>query len=156
MTTPGAHEALAYEQMLLTRHALQNTTPKTRDVVLDRSATVLLARLEASGPLSVGQLAEAFGLDVSTVHRQVAAAIKAGLIERVQDTKEGVARTHRPTPEGARRLAEELASRAGSLRLITSGWSAGELDEFLRLLTKFNLDVEQLRGQQWPRDHLQP
>ncbi|MCW4464296.1 MarR family winged helix-turn-helix transcriptional regulator [Glutamicibacter sp. MNS18] len=151
MTTPGGYEALVYEQMLLTRYALQNTAPQTREVVLDRSATVLLARLEASGPMSVGQLAESFGLDVSTVHRQVAAAIKAGLIERVQDAKAGVARTHRPTPEGSRRLRDEFGERARSLELITSDWSDGEISEFVRLLTKFNHDVERIRGQQWPR-----
>lgn len=153
MTTDDVYQELAYEQMLLTRHALQNTVPQTREVVLDRSATVLLARLQAQGPMSVGQLAEGFGLDVSTVHRQVAAAIKAGLIERVQDAKAGVARTHRPTAEGARRLQEELTARARSYELITAGWTAAELREFARLLTKFNLDVERVRGQQWPREN---
>ena len=70
--------ALMYEHMLMSRHALQGSAPRLRSATLERSAAVLLARLEASGPLSVGELAEAFDLDVSTVHRQVAAAMKAG------------------------------------------------------------------------------
>lgn len=148
-----AAAALAYEQMLLTRHALQNTVPQTREVVLDRSATVLLARLEAAGPMSVGELAESFGLDVSTVHRQVAAAIKAGLIERVQDTKAGVARTHRPTPEGAHRLRDEMAQRARSVEVVTEHWPEAEVTQFAQLLAKFNHDVERIRGQQWPREN---
>ncbi|MCY1683002.1 MarR family winged helix-turn-helix transcriptional regulator [Kocuria sp. SL71] len=91
-------KALMYEHMLMSRHALQGSAPRLRPETLERSAAVLLARLQASGPMSVGELAEAFDLDVSTVHRQVAAAMKSGLIERVEDPDGGSARKHRPSP----------------------------------------------------------
>lgn len=146
-----AHTELTYEQMLLTRSALQGTPARNREWVLDRSAAVLIARLEASGPLSVGELAEAFGLDVSTVHRQLAAALRAGLVERIQDPDGGAARKHQPTAEGSRRFHAEMSARAESFRSVTAGWTDEEVETFVVLMRRFNQGVEALRGQPWPR-----
>lgn len=145
------HDALVAEHLLLTRHALQGVPAHEGHDPLDRSATVLLARLRAQGPMSVGEVADAFGLDVSTVHRQVAAAMRAGLVERIDDPDGGAARKHRPTPEGERRLADELAARRSVARRVTTGWEPDELATFVRLLRRFNQDVESDRGQPWPR-----
>lgn len=147
----GAHAALVYEHMLMSRHALQGSAPHLREAALDRSATVLLARLEASGPMSVGELAAAFDLDVSTVHRQVAAAMRSGLIERIEDPDGGPARKHRPSEEGARRLRTELEGRVQAVRTVTDGWSDDELEALVGLMTRFNRSVEQIRAQPWPR-----
>lgn len=144
-------DALVYEQMLLTRHALHGVAPWARLDPLDRSATVLLARLAASDPMTVAQLAEAFELDVSTVHRQVAAAMKHGLIERIDDPDGGVARKHRPSDLGRERLTAELAGRRSSLERVMAEWSDEDLTMFVALLRRFNEDVEQVRGRPWPR-----
>lgn len=149
--TAQSYAGMVYEHLLLTRYALQDTAPFGRTAALDRSATVLLARLEAQGPMSVGELADAFGLDISTVHRQVAAAMKSGLIERIQDQKGGAARQHRPTEEGSRRLAEELTARQAVLRQATQEWSAQDLDDYVRLTRRLNRGIEQLRDRPWPR-----
>jgi DNA-binding MarR family transcriptional regulator len=146
-----AHASLMYEQMLLSRYALQGTPAHGREFALDRSATVLLARLEASGPMAVGELAEAFGLDVSTVHRQVAAAMKAGLIERIKDPDGGAARKHRPTAEGARRLHAEFEARAQAMRMATADWTDEEVETLVTLMRRFNEGMESRRGQSWPR-----
>lgn len=146
------YAALVYEYMLLTRYALQDTPRREREPALDRSATVLLARLEAEGPMTVGELADAFGLDVSTVHRQVAAALKAGLLERIQDKKGGVARKHRPTEDGSRRLTAELKARQSTIAQATSSWSAEDLNAFLALMRRFNKNVEAFYERPWPRN----
>jgi DNA-binding MarR family transcriptional regulator len=145
------HDDLTYEQMLLTRSALQGTPARDREWALDRSAAVLIARLDASGPMSVGQLAEAFGLDVSTVHRQLAAAMKAGLVERIMDPDGGPARKHRPTAEGLRRFRAEMSARAQSFRTVTADWTEDEVAAFTALMRRFNQGLEELRGQPWPR-----
>lgn len=149
----GSHARLAYEQMLASRHALQNLPAHEREWELDRSATVLLSRLESQQPMSVGELAEAFGLDVSTVHRQIAAAMKAGLIERIPDPAGGHARKHRPTEEGLNRLHSELEYRAHTLSRATEDWREGELETLVALLNKYNQSMEKLRGQHWPRPY---
>ncbi len=149
--TTAPHEAFVYEHMLLSRGALQGTPAHGRDFAIDRSATVLLARLEASGPMSVGELADAFGLDVSTVHRQVAAAMKAGLIERLPDPAGGPARKHRPTPLGSERLHEEFTGRTQAVERVTAEWSDDDVAQLTMLLRRFNEDAEAVRGQPWPR-----
>lgn len=147
----STHDDLTYEQMLLTRSALQGAPAKAREWLLDRSAVVLIARLEASGPMSVGELAEAFGLDISTVHRQVATAMRAGLIERITDPRGGAARKHRPTAEGLRRFHAEMDARAESFRTATADWTENEVATFTALMRRFNQGLEELRGQPWPR-----
>lgn len=143
---------LVYEHMLLSRHALQGTAPYGRESLMDRSAAVLLARLDAQGPMTVGELADAFDLDVSTVHRQVAAAMRRGLIDRIPDPAGGPARKHTPSDEGRRLLHEEFEGRRGSAAEVVADWSREDVATYVRLLRRFNEGVESLRGKPWPRD----
>ena len=140
-----------YENMLVSRLAAQGVAPFRRDDALDRSATLLLARLEAQGPMTVAELSAAFGLDVSTVHRQVAAAMRAGLIERLADPEGGQAKVHRPTAVGSARLADELAARGTAAAQVLEGFSQDELETYVRLMRRFNEGVERVREQPWPR-----
>lgn len=142
---------LVYEHMLLSRHAASGAHPDGRRDALDRSATVLLARLVDEGPMTVAELADAFDLDVSTIHRQVAAAMKHGLVERIDDPGGGLARKHRPTPEGEGRLRAELDVRGFHLDEIVAEWPEEDLNTFVTLLRRFNQSSEQLRAKPWPR-----
>ncbi|WP_245533823.1 MarR family transcriptional regulator [Corynebacterium lubricantis] len=82
---PSIYDQLAYEFVLMSRYSVQNLPAFGRASTMDRSALILLARLEASGPMSVAELADAFELNTSTVHRQVKAAEANGLIELIDD-----------------------------------------------------------------------
>ena len=144
---------LVYENMLLSRYALQGAPPQSRREALDRSSTVLLARLQAGGPMSVAELAQSFGLDISTVHRQVAAAMKSGLIERIKDPEGGVAKKHQPTEEGVHRLAEELEVRRESYQRFIADWPQEDVTALARLTRRFNESVERSLGHSWPRDY---
>ncbi|ASE11627.1 MULTISPECIES: MarR family winged helix-turn-helix transcriptional regulator [Kocuria] len=153
MQSEDSVSELVYEHMLLSRYALQGAPPQSRTEALDRSSTVLLARLQAGGPMSVAELAQSFGLDISTVHRQVAAAMKSGLIERIKDPEGGVARKHRPTEEGLRRLEEEFHARRESFERFTRDWSAEDVATLAHLTRRFNESVEASLGHSWPRDY---
>lgn len=75
---------LEYELTLFARHHL--TTQQSRPgQYLERSAYLLLTRLEAAESMSLRELAQALGLNVSTINRQVAPLLKRGLIERFPD-----------------------------------------------------------------------
>lgn len=145
-------ETLVREQMLFTRFVLHGVAPKDRDVPLDRSAVILLSRLQAQGEMTVAELAEAFDLDVSTIHRQTAAAMKAGLLERIADPDGGVARKLRPTDEGKRRLSAELEARKTGFGRVLDDWSDEEAQDFVKYLQRYNEAVERRRGKSWPRD----
>ncbi len=145
-------EILVREQMLLTRFALQGVAPKDREVPLDRSAVILLSRLHAQGPMTVAELAEVFDMDVSTIHRQTTAAMKAELLERIPDPDGGIARKLRPTEEGVRRLTAELEARKQGFARTLDDWSEAEVLEFVDYLRRYNEAIEARRGKTWPRD----
>lgn len=144
-------DRLAYELLLLSRYSVQNLPTYGRETMMDRSAVILLARLDASGPMSVADLAEAFGLNISTVHRQLKAAVTNGLIELIDDPAGGPAKLHRPTEEGRRQLHRELQARSAGHATVTADWDPSEVTEFTRLLRRFNQSVEKSREQHWPR-----
>ncbi|MFD8597261.1 MarR family winged helix-turn-helix transcriptional regulator [Kitasatospora sp. NPDC059646] len=143
------------EMMLLSRHQVLAATrtaggPDSEER-LERSAYTLLSRIETEGPLTIGQLAEAFGLDTSTVNRQTAAMLRAGLVDRIPDPDGGVARKLRITGEGMRRLHHDREWSIQGLAKVVADWTAEELADFAEVLERFNRDIEKLQGRPWPR-----
>ena len=143
--------ALVREFMLVNRHYVLEVADSRGENRLDRSAFVLLSRIEAEGPMSIGQLAEAFGLDVSTVNRQTAAMLRGGVAERIPDPDGGLARKLRITEEGRRRLQSEREWSVNGLRHVLESWTPEEIGQLLSVLTRFNQSIEKLSGKPWPR-----
>nr|WTB05542.1 MarR family winged helix-turn-helix transcriptional regulator [Streptomyces antimycoticus] len=119
---------------------------------LDRSGYLLLSRLDAEGAMSIGQLADAFQLDVSTVNRQTGALLRAGLVERIPDPAGGLARKLRITPQGADRMAAERTCRQADLSRLLESWPSDEVARLEDVLTRFNREVERQEGRAWPRE----
>jgi len=150
METP-AHE-VEYEQMLLSRHTLLNQRGgRRKNSVLERSAYVLLSRIRVQGPMSIGELSDAFGLDVSTLNRQTAAAVRARLIERIPDPEGGMARKFRLTDEGLRLLDAEREGIVQILDQVMHDWSDDDIAAFAGYLRRFNNGIEAIGGRPWPR-----
>jgi len=143
-------DSIAYEVVLITRYAVQNLPAIKRETIMDRSALILLARLHSQGPMTVNELAEAFGLNVSTVHRQLKAAIANDLIETI-NAPENPAKLHRPTAAGVDALEHELAARRADLKKIYADWSEEEIKTFARLIRKHNSSLEAYLEMPWPR-----
>ncbi|MEU0842280.1 MarR family transcriptional regulator [Streptomyces sp. NPDC005962] len=119
---------------------------------LDRSAYLLLSRLDTEGAMSIGQLADAFQLDVSTVNRQTGALLRGDLVERIPDPDGGLARKLRVTALGAERLTAERDRRRTSLARLLEDWTPEDLSRFGEALTRFNREVEDQDGRPWPRE----
>jgi DNA-binding MarR family transcriptional regulator len=141
--------ALETELTLLARHHL-HASQRGADRLLDRSGYHLLGRLE-HGPMSLKQLSEAFRLDPSTVNRQVAALLRAGLVERVADPDGGVARLLRPTAKGLDHLHRDRAAIQADVGKVLSGWDREDALRLCELLERFNTSIEELEGGPWPR-----
>ncbi|MCT9089932.1 MarR family transcriptional regulator [Streptomyces sp. ASQP_92] len=136
--------------MLLSRH--QVLARRERDPErLDRSAYLLLSRIDTQGPMSIGQLADAFGLDTSTVNRQTAALLRCGLAERVTDPDGGMARKLRITAEGGRRLAADREVNRSCLAQVVADWSPEEVRQLEDALARLNRSAEAVEGRHWPR-----
>lgn len=146
-------DLIEFETMLLGRY-MALLTPRARGMEgrLDRSAYLLLSRIQVEGPMSIGQLSEAFGLDTSTLNRQTAAMLRNGVVERMPDPEGGMARKFAITTEGERRLAADRTENISGLEKVMLEWSAEEVAEFAGYLSRLNRDVERLDGRPWPRD----
>ncbi|AYG78740.1 hypothetical protein DWB77_00848 [Streptomyces hundungensis] len=143
-------EKLERELMLLSRH--QVLARRERDPErLDRSAYLLLCRIDTQGPMSIGQLADAFGLDTSTVNRQTAALLRCGLAERVMDPDGGTARKLRITDEGGRRLRADREINRSCLAEVVADWSPEEVRQLEDALARLNRSAEAVEGRHWPR-----
>lgn len=138
-----------FELMLIARASFFGRTRGGEH--LDRSAQVILSRLELDGPLTISQLSDALGLDVSTLTRQTATMMRNGLIERVPDPDGGMARKYQMTQEGRSRLAALQAANVASLESVMDGWTPSEIEEFAQLLHRFNRGIERREGREWPR-----
>ncbi|WP_068155831.1 MarR family winged helix-turn-helix transcriptional regulator [Rhodococcus phenolicus] len=143
---------IEFETMLLGRHlSAQTARPRRAVGRLDRSAYTLLGRIEMQGPMSIGELSDAFGLDASTLNRQTGAMLRDGLVERIPDPDGGMARKFRITGDGSNRLAEERAHSIRVLDEILNEWSPEDVATFAGWLERFNTDVERYVGRPWPR-----
>ncbi|NJQ03116.1 MarR family winged helix-turn-helix transcriptional regulator [Streptomyces zingiberis] len=141
-----------YEQMLLSRHTeMHRRGGRRHDSSLERSAYVLLSRLRVQGPMSISELSEAFGLDASTLNRQTAAVVRAGLAERIPDPGGGMARKFRLTEEGERQLDIERRWIVDGLDVVMTAWSDEDIAAFAGYLRRFNTDIERITGRPWPR-----
>ena len=109
----GVEEA-AELRVILVR--LQRQLRARSDNYLTPSQGSVLARVEQSGPLRMGALAEAEGTSPATVCRLIDSLAQDGLIERVPDPLDGRASLVRASPEGASLLGAIRAQGTAALR----------------------------------------
>ncbi|WP_024793776.1 MarR family winged helix-turn-helix transcriptional regulator [Tomitella biformata] len=139
--------SLEYELILLSRHSLQ----RGRLQEMDRSAYILLGRLELADAMSLKELAVACRVDVSTINRQVGMLERKSLVERVKDPDGGVARKVRPTRLGLERLRADREISCDGVRKVVRDWPDERVGQLRQLLREFNGGIEHLEGQRWPR-----
>lgn len=141
-----------YEQMLLGRHVLRHSmSGRRKGGALERSAYILLSRIRIQGPMSIGELSEAFGLDASTLQRQTSAAMRVGLIERIPDPDGVMARKFHLTVKGTRLLDEEREASVKALDRVMADWPDEDIAAFAAYLKRFNTSIERLGGRPWSR-----
>lgn len=144
----GRMHQIELEYLLLNRHAMAAVA---RDPGIERSAYLLLRLIDAQGPMTLAQLGEVLGLDVSTVNRQTAAAVRAGLLERRPDPDGGLARRFATTPAGTEAMRRRCASAQSGLAEALDDWTDADVEAFGRYLRRFNTAVERRTGARWPR-----
>jgi DNA-binding MarR family transcriptional regulator len=158
MVSDGADEAttawargLEQELLLLSRH-MTVVTAVEEGWQLDRSAYLLLSRLENGGPLSIKGLAASLGLDVSTVNRQTGSLLRKGLVERILDPAGGIARKLNPTSEGLRLLHSDRTMRLVAINRLVADWDLADQESLVAVLRRLNERMEERLGISWPRE----
>jgi DNA-binding MarR family transcriptional regulator len=114
------------------------------DMSLERSAYGIMCQLADEGPQRLGSLAAAFGLDPSTITRQVKSLEDAGLAVRETDATDRRASILDLTDEGREILESTRLHRRSRLYEAMSDWTLEERAEFGRLLERFNASVDRL------------
>lgn len=140
---------MQYELMLFFRYHLRPHY-KARPA-LERSAYVLLNRLERSEPMTLKELSQALRLDSSTIHRQVGALIRHEHVAYVVGVAGEVARRIAPTEAGLQALLETRMSYEQGLRDVVGDWPEEKQRAFMGMLRDFNENVERIEGAPWPR-----
>ncbi|MFC4032743.1 MarR family winged helix-turn-helix transcriptional regulator [Streptomyces polygonati] len=119
---------------------------------MDRAAYLLLNRLDREGPMGVKALAEAMGIDSSTVTRQVAPLVDSGLVKRTSHPEDGRAVVLALSPRGRGRLDEVRDSRRALMAEVTGEWTAQEREMFTDLLVRFNTSLSEWHARLGQRD----
>lgn len=130
--------------MLLRRVQSIHLSTTSGGMSLERSAYGIMCQLADEGPQRLGALATTFGLDPSTITRQVRALEDAGLASRTTDSSDRRASILDLTPEGREVLDSTRARRRGKLYEAMSDWTEEERGQFGRLLERFNTSIERL------------
>jgi DNA-binding MarR family transcriptional regulator len=105
---------------------------------------MLLFPLRFTGPMRVTDLAEIKQADPSTISRQVAQLVKAGLARREADPGDGRASRLAVTEAGLRAVDQLHEARHALLCRALSDWPTERVAQFAGLFEEFNSSVEAL------------
>lgn len=130
-----SQELVRHHRML---HLMRSRMSEWNQSGLDWSATGLLIHLVKGGPQRQGELAACAMLDPSTVSRHVSQLVRTGMVERRPDPADGRAVQLAATSAGEELFARFAASRDQLIGEALSGWSAEDLNTFVRLLRELN------------------
>lgn len=109
---------------------------------VDAGNYAVLVAIARSAPLRLVELAEEFGLDKSTMSRQVSALLQLGLVRRSPDPLDGRAFLLELSDDGRSRFEEVSRARHEDWRTRLESWSADDIatlaDGLTRLATTLN------------------
>ena len=117
---------------------------------LEMSAFKVLWVLSDDRPRTLRELAEELDLELSTINRQVNAAVRGGLLERFS-VPDGPSKPVRPTAEGRRLYQHDSAIHADLYRSVLAEMGADQVRELTRGLQAFN-DAYERRAPRRTRD----
>lgn len=124
---------LAHELMRNSRRRHDNV----EDTLLDTSAFKVLWVLSDGQPRTLRELADELDLELSTINRQVNAAVRAGLLERFS-VPDHPSRPVRPTAEGRRLYEHDRAIHADLLQSVLAEMGTDAARDLIRGLRAFN------------------
>jgi len=114
------------------------------EIDLDRSAYAILCRLDDEGAQRLGALATAFGLDPSTITRQVQSLERAGLAARTTDVRDRRVSMLSLTEPGMQAVQATRQHRRNQLKQLLQDWSEDDVEAFASLLERFNLSLDRM------------
>jgi DNA-binding MarR family transcriptional regulator len=133
-------ELIRYMRLTHRAKAMMSST----DAGADQSAMLLLPPLVHLGPMRITALAELKAADPSTVSRQAAQLVKAGLARKEPDPDDGRAARLAATESGHAACKRLTERRRAMISAALHEWPAEQLATFAVLFRQFNSSVEDL------------
>jgi DNA-binding MarR family transcriptional regulator len=143
-------EQIERELTRLIRRALRFRVDDVRGHYLERPSYSILAKIYDDGPQRFGVLAWSFGLDPSTITRQVQALEQDALVRRTADPADRRAYLLELTDEGRTTLELVRGERRRVLRSLLETWPEADLAAFATLLERFNIGMTERTGVKGP------
>jgi DNA-binding MarR family transcriptional regulator len=112
-------------------------------VAIDRPTYVALRALE-DGPMRVSDLADACGVDISTMSRLADRLLERGLVARSTDPADRRASLIEASGDGRAVQHQMRDLREDSLRRLLGAWTPDERAAFATLLSRFVRDADEL------------
>ena len=114
---------------------------------VEKAGYMLMAHLVVGGPKRASALADAVHSDPSTVSRQVAQLVRAGLVERRADPMDGRACLLAATDDGRQLFDDLRAKRNLHLDQMLASWPLDRRQQLVELFDALNTDIENYRPQ---------
>ncbi len=105
---------------------------------LRRASYFILLIISDKGPMSVKDMAEQLHLDISTISRQAGDLSKKDILRKVPSEKDRRSYDYEMTEKGREIFTSNRHGRQERFHKMIDQWEVGEIEEFARLLKKFN------------------
>jgi DNA-binding MarR family transcriptional regulator len=140
-STDDVYGDIEVQAAVLTRNFELLRRRGTQQLEVDRAEYLMLRTLVALRAPSIGDLAEALGLDPSTVGRQVSALTDAGWAHRLVDPADRRRMIVRVTPAGRAAMRRTSAERRRRTRELLADWDREDLETLARMFGRYNAEV---------------
>src|SRR5699024_11429049 len=104
----------------------------------NRASYLILLLISRNGPMGVKSIAEKLHLDISTVSRQAAGLLTEELLEKKQSRTDRRSYIYDINSKGWDVIAHTRKNRKQRISQMIDKWGDEDIDEFARLLQKFN------------------
>ncbi|OUB34388.1 hypothetical protein BK708_05845 [Bacillus thuringiensis serovar yunnanensis] len=110
---------------------------------MDRSAYLLMKKLEKEGPLPISVIANFFKVNASTISRQIQSLKSNGWVTSFSDKNDARVNLVTLTNEGINMLMVTKIKRMEVYSDLLSNWSEEDIQTLATLLSKLNISIEQ-------------
>jgi DNA-binding MarR family transcriptional regulator len=143
-----AHKQIEQQITVLLRRVQRiHLSTQGGEVNVERSAYGIMCKLADEGPQRLGALAATFGLDPSTITRQVQALEEVGLATRSTDQTDRRASILDLSDTGRKVLEETRSHRRARMQQALADWPEADVKDFARLLLEFNMSLDRMLEQ---------
>ncbi|CAD2073830.1 MarR family protein [Jeotgalicoccus aerolatus] len=142
MVNDESVEVLELEIAMMVRALRSRNAEQDKKQELKRASYLILLLLSKNGPMGVKLIAEKLHLDISTVSRQAADLLADELLEKKQSETDRRSYLYDINDKGWDVLTHNRYGRQKRFSRMIEEWDETEIEEFARLLHKFNQLME--------------